>query len=322
MKLDHLSDDALLAELTACCVAGRKNDVRVVAFLIAIEERGIHLLRACSSMFDFCQRKLGMSGGQAWRRIASARLAKKYPFILPLLESGLTHLSTLAQIKVFVTDENVHALVADTAGKTRDQVDRILADRFGLPERPKQTRGVLPIDDELEALMERARELTSHAVPDGDRLVLAKRAFRTYIAELEKKQRAKAKRPRPAPAQPTKSIPRASSFNGTIGECARMAERMTPRIFVPSAELTIVCSHGLPLGTATSRGASTFASRSRRTRMTLKTVEAGDWRAPATRAPTSSRLQAQSDNRPPPKSTSRCRPRQSERIGAQTRAAD
>jgi hypothetical protein len=239
MKLDHLSDDALLAELTACCVAGRKNDVRVVAFLIAIEERGIHLLRACSSMFDFCQRKLGMSGGQAWRRIASARLAKKYPFILPLLERGLTHLSTLAQIKVFVTDENVHALVADTAGKTRDQVDRILADRFGLPERPKQTRGVLPIDDELEALMERARELTSHAVPDGDRLVLAKRAFRIYIAELEKKQRAKAKRPRPAPAQPTKSIPRASTramFETHGEQCCyvdeKTGERCPSRIFI------------------------------------------------------------------------------------------
>ena len=239
MQFDLLSDDALLAELTACCVAGRKNDVRVVAFLIEVEERGLDLLRACSSMYDFCQRKLGMSGGQAWRRIAAARLAKDYPFILPLLEQGITHLSTLAHIKVFVTDDNVHALVAETAGKSRDQVDRILAHRFGLQKRPTPSRGVLPIDDELEALMVRARELTSHAIPDGDRLRLAKHAFRTYIAELEKKNRARAERPRPGPTEATKSIPRASTramFEEHGEQCSyvdeKTGERCPSRVFI------------------------------------------------------------------------------------------
>ena len=90
MKLDHLSDDALLAELMACCATGRDNDARILVFLMEIEERRIHLLRACSSMWDFCRRKLGLSGGQAFRRIAAARLAKRYPFILPLVERGVT----------------------------------------------------------------------------------------------------------------------------------------------------------------------------------------------------------------------------------------
>lgn len=235
----RLSDDALFAELEACVVAGRENDARLLVFLGAVEERRIYLLRACSSMYDYCRRRLRMSEGQAHRRIAAARLVKTYPFILPLIASGAMHMSTLAQIRSFVKPENVHALVADTAGKSRDDVDRILADRFGLDRHLMRARGVLVIDEELDALMRRAFELDCHAVPDGDRLKLAKRAFRTFIAEAERKQRATARRPRPGPTQPTKSIPRASTramFERHGEQCCYVdpvtGERCGSRVFV------------------------------------------------------------------------------------------
>jgi hypothetical protein len=238
MKLDQLSDDTLVEELSACCVAGRKLDARIIVFLGEVEDRSIHLLRACSSMWDFCRRKLGLSGGQTHRRLAAARLVRQHPFILPLVEQGIVHMSTLAQIKMFVTDDNVHALVADTAGKTRDEVDRILGLR-GFQKKQKQARGVIETDDELEALIERARELTSHVHPDGDRLKIAKRAFRVFIAEAEKKVRAKAERPRAAPTQPTKSIPRASTramFEQHGEQCCyvdeKTGERCPSRLFI------------------------------------------------------------------------------------------
>jgi hypothetical protein len=249
--LEHLSDDALVDELTACCVTSRKVDARILVFLGMVEERSIFLLRACSSMWDFCRRKLGLSGGQAHRRIASARLAMRYPFILPLVEQGIVHLSTLAQIQVFVSDDNAHALIADTAGKSRDEVDRVLEQRFGFQKKRKQRRGMLETDDELEGLIERARELTSHVYPDGDRLKIAKRAFRVFIAEAEKKVRAKADRPRatqtPASASvsaataatATKSIPRASTramFERHGEQCCyvdeKTGERCPSRMFI------------------------------------------------------------------------------------------
>jgi hypothetical protein len=235
----HLSDDALLAELTALCVAGRRNDARILVFLIQVEERRLYLLRACSSMYDFCRRKLGLSDGQACRRIAAARLVKRFPFILPLVARGEVHLCTLAQIRPFATGDNVHALIADTMGKTRDQVDRVLAHRFGLVRREWLSRGVLVIDEELEVLMQRGFELASHAVPDGDRLKLAKRAFRTFIEEEEKKRRAATERPRPGPAKPTKTIPRASTramFERHGEQCcyvdATTGERCPSRVYI------------------------------------------------------------------------------------------
>jgi hypothetical protein len=250
-KLDHLSDDALLAQLTACCVLGRKVDARVISYLIEVEERRIHLLRACSSMWDFATRKLGFSGGQAYRRIASARLVKRYPFILPLIENGFTHMSTLAQIHSFVGDDNVHALVADTAGKSRDAVDQILAERFGIRRKAKQARGVLPTDEELEGLIERARELTSHVIPDGDRLKMAKRAFRLLIADEERRTRARAERPRAAAVVPTKSIPRASTramFEKHGEQCcyvdAKTGERCPSRVFLQRNHRRMRCRGG------------------------------------------------------------------------------
>jgi hypothetical protein len=291
MKLDHLSDDALLAQLTACCVLGRKVDARVISYLIEVEERRIHLLRACSSMWDFATRKLGFSGGQAYRRIACARLVKRYPFILPLIENGFTHMSTLAQIHLFVGDDNVHALVADTAGKSRDAIDQILAERFGVRRKEKQERGVVYTDEELEGLIERARELTSHVIPDGDRLKMAKRAFRLLIADEERRTRATAERPRPAPpatSVATKSISRASTramFERHGEQCCyvdpKSGERCPSRVFIERdhrrmraaaaaamrrrissrcAGRTIVCSPSSRWDVGTSSVASTFVS--------------------------------------------------------------
>lgn len=238
-QAEHLPDDVLLAELHACAVLARENDARMLVFLGEVEHRGIYLLRACSSMYDYCKRKLLMSDGQAYRRIAAARLVRRYPFLTALIARGVTHISTLAQIHTFVSDENVHALVADTAGKSRDEVDRVLGERFGLSRRPLSPKGVIVIDDELAGLIQRAFELECHAVPDGDRLKLAKRAFRALIAASEKRTRGKAARPRPARTEATSDISRESRrvMYETHGEqCSYVDEttgdRCGSRVFV------------------------------------------------------------------------------------------
>jgi hypothetical protein len=239
VSFGHLSDEALLAELHACVATSRENDARMVLFLIEVDVRRLYLARAYSSMYDFCKRKLGLSDGQTCRRLAAARLVKDYPFILPLLVRGETHMSTLAQIRSFVTPKNAHALIAETAGKNRHEVDYILAQRFNLDRTSPSSRDVIVIDRELETLIQRAYELDCHAVPDGDRLELTKRAYRALIAAGEKKQRAKTERPRPPPTQRTKTIPRASTremFAEHGEQCCYVdpisGERCPSRVFI------------------------------------------------------------------------------------------
>src|SRR4051812_47626473 len=93
--LGALSDDALVASLRAICMEGNRVLARLLVHLGEIEERGLHLKAACSSMFDYCVRRLGMSEGEAFRRIAAARLTRRFPSLLPRIERGEIHLSAL-----------------------------------------------------------------------------------------------------------------------------------------------------------------------------------------------------------------------------------
>ena len=132
MQFEHLSDDELETKLVLCCFEANKMTGRILVYLGEVEERRMDLRAAYSSMFDYAKRHLGMSGGQAYRRIAGARLVKKYPFLLERIERGDVFLTTLAQIASFITDENVHELVDATVGKTRNQVDVLLGEWFGV----------------------------------------------------------------------------------------------------------------------------------------------------------------------------------------------
>jgi hypothetical protein len=86
--LHALSDRDLLSNLHASLASERKLTARVLGILMEVEERRLHLLAGHSSMFGFCTSALGMSEGEAFRRITAARLAKTYPGILELVETG------------------------------------------------------------------------------------------------------------------------------------------------------------------------------------------------------------------------------------------
>ena len=140
MTLNHLSDDELMASLHGLCVDARRLDARVVVHLVEVEERRLHLRAACSSLFDFCVRRLRMSEGAAFRRIAAARLVRRFPSLLGHLESGAVHLSTLVMLREHLTESNVEELVAATSGKTKREVEELLARRAPRADVPATIR--------------------------------------------------------------------------------------------------------------------------------------------------------------------------------------
>jgi hypothetical protein len=119
MTLAHLSDEALLTYLFEVCLESRRLLGRLLLLLIEVEDRRLDLRSACSSLFDFCQRRLGMSESEAVRRIEAARLVKRFPSLLGHLERGEVHMSALLLLRVHLTEENVGELVAAAAGKTK-----------------------------------------------------------------------------------------------------------------------------------------------------------------------------------------------------------
>src|SRR5579883_2356467 len=134
MKLGDLSDAQLLENLKSLCGQGRAVLARLLAHLVEVEERRLHLEAACPSLFQFCVRALGMSEDEACRRIHVARLARRFPDLLVRIERGELTLSTIALLHDALTEATYEELVEAAAGKTKAEVQALLAQRFPAPD--------------------------------------------------------------------------------------------------------------------------------------------------------------------------------------------
>ena len=139
-KVEELSDRALLSSLRAMLGSEHRLLARLLVHLIEVEERRLHLRAAYSSMYDFCIRRLGLSEGEAYRRITAARLVRRFPHILGRIERGQIHLSALVLLRDHLTDDNHEELVGAACGKSKREVQELLAARSPQPDVPARIR--------------------------------------------------------------------------------------------------------------------------------------------------------------------------------------
>jgi hypothetical protein len=232
MKVAHLSDAQLLESLRSLCGQGRAVLARLLAHLVEVEERRLHLEAASPSMFQFCVRRLGMSEDEACRRIHAARLARRFPDLLVRIERGDLTLSTIALLHDALTEATYEELVEAAAGKTKAEVQALLAKRSPIPEVPAaitvmptqppiptlrieavpapaaaDKRQLAPLSetrhkvqftasDELRQKLERAQDLMRHANAEGDLAIVVERAVDLLLERLERKRLGKTSRPR------------------------------------------------------------------------------------------------------------------------------
>lgn len=204
----------------------------MIVYLVEIEERRIHLELACSSMFDFCTRKLGFSEGEAFRRLTAARLVRRFPALLDVIASGRIHLSSLVVLRDFFTEANVDELATAASGKTKREVEELVARMAPrpdvrasirkLPDRgpsssvasastptssrvpspqlqaiaERRYRVQLTANEELCDKLELARALMSHKNPSGDLAVVVEQAIELLIEKLSKEKLGKTSRAR------------------------------------------------------------------------------------------------------------------------------
>ena len=237
MAHTSLSDKELVSRIASLCLEGRRLVARLLVYLIEVEDRGLDKTLACSSMWEFCTERLKMSERETSRRLNAARLVRRFPSLLERIERGEIHLSALKHVGRHLDEENVDAILDEAKGKTRSQLDEVIARRFPRPDAPTvempvastktcavgatslpllanaparteplSATGVLvqmTMTVEGYADLKRAKELLGHCVPDGDTVKVIERALRTLIEDLEKDRRAKVSRPR-ASARPSK----------------------------------------------------------------------------------------------------------------------
>jgi len=214
------SDDELLSTARRLIGAEHKLTAKLIAYLAEIEDRRLHLLAGYASMFDFCTRGLGLSENEAFRRIAAARLGRRFPIVHPLLASGAVHLTTLELLREHLTDENHEDLLSAASGKTKREVEALLAARFPKPDAPSRIRQLsaerfkieFTASAELRDKLELCRNLMSHANPTRDLAIVVERAVDLLISDLERTRLKRTKRAQPSsPAPATRPTNRVGS---------------------------------------------------------------------------------------------------------------
>ncbi len=149
-KVGDLSDEELLARLREKVGKGHVWHAQLIAYLSEVEDRRLDRLHACSSIWDFCIGKLGMSESEAHRRITAARIIRRFPHVLGCIERGEIHICGLYALRKFVKSECFDELLREACGKTTREVEQMVASRFPKPDvaprvEPVEPQAPLPV---------------------------------------------------------------------------------------------------------------------------------------------------------------------------------
>ena len=89
--ISALTDDELLVRLSNASKQSRRGEAALVAHIAEVDARGLYAREASPSMFRFCTDVLHLSEAEAYRRINAARLSRRFPVLLTMLEDGRIH---------------------------------------------------------------------------------------------------------------------------------------------------------------------------------------------------------------------------------------
>ncbi len=122
---------------------------QLLAHLVELDERKLHLELGFSSLFAYCVEALRMSEGTAGRRVTAARVCRRFPEVftpsgvakrVDRVARGELHLCALCALAPHLNPKNANELFEASRGKTRRQVEELLALRFPRPDVREQIR--------------------------------------------------------------------------------------------------------------------------------------------------------------------------------------
>ena len=134
MSASHLDDVALEAELARLARGEREATVALLVHLGEFDARRLHEPAGFSSLFRYCVEVLRLSEDSTYNRIEAARATRRFPEILDLLASGALSLTTARLLARKLTDANHSELLEAASGKTKEQVEALLAVWFPRPD--------------------------------------------------------------------------------------------------------------------------------------------------------------------------------------------
>jgi hypothetical protein len=235
-RLVGLKNSELLAGLSELVQRSNAITAEELAHLAELEDRMLHLELGFPSLFAYCVEALGMSEGAAGRRVAAARVCRRFPEAFERVARGDLRLSALCALSCHLDPANASELFEACRRKTRRQIEELLAARFPRPDVREQIRR-LPVrahdalgsalgaprrrelealsadrfgvhftaDAELRELIERARALAMHRLAKGDLASLMKLVLETFAQHEKKRRFAVGRKPRAARGDATQA---------------------------------------------------------------------------------------------------------------------
>jgi len=145
-SLKDLDDTQLLASLDDKTHHARTLIAELLAHLAEVDERRLYLTLGYPSLFQFCLSRLRFSEDEAGKRIQAARVARRHPEIFDLLARGHLTLTAVTLLAPHLDDSNRSLLLTAAEGKSKRELEELLAARFARPDAPTLLRR-LPAPD-------------------------------------------------------------------------------------------------------------------------------------------------------------------------------
>ncbi len=138
--IETMTNDNLLASLRALVRESGCIEADLLVHLGEVDERKLYLARTFSSMFAYCVDELGFSEDAAYNRIVVARAGRRLPALIEAVRSIHLHLAGARLLASHLTPENHLDLLAEAAGKSKKQIDELIAKLFPKPPAPASIR--------------------------------------------------------------------------------------------------------------------------------------------------------------------------------------
>jgi len=245
----RLSDRDLEAEVARLAGCEREATASLIAHLAELYGRRLHERAGFSSLFTYCTDVLRLSEHEAYDRMKAAKVVRRYPAVLTLLASGRVNLTTVRLLAPHLTRKNQEELFSAASGKSKRQVQELLAGRYPRadvassvrklpswslasaptpvvqPLSPDRYRVTFTANAEMCEKLELAQDLLSHTIPAGDLAHVFARALDALVDALVKQKFAVTSRPATSRGQAddSRNIPaevKRGAFIRDRGRCA------------------------------------------------------------------------------------------------------
>lgn len=150
--LSRLSDGELLAGTRRLVGASNQLLADLLAHLAEVEARGIHRVKACSSLYTYCVYELRFSEDAAFRRASAARFVKAFPSLFDAVARGELHLTGLLLLAPHLTQANQGEVLARAKHRTKKELGKLVRELDPLPDVPARIEPLGPAAPPRSAL--------------------------------------------------------------------------------------------------------------------------------------------------------------------------